>query len=67
MVWVGFECVISVLIVLQKRQCYSDLPKFMTFSDETEADIGPTGCACALAKNGEILYEGYLGFADAGT
>ncbi|WP_435924581.1 serine hydrolase domain-containing protein [Paenibacillus sp. DYY-L-2] len=35
--------------------------------DDLLADFpgnGPAGCACAVAKNGEILYEGYHGFAD---
>jgi len=25
---------------------------------------GPAGCACAVAKEGKILYEGYFGYAD---
>lgn len=25
---------------------------------------GPAGCGCAVAKNGETLYEGYFGYAD---
>lgn len=25
---------------------------------------GPAGCGCAVAKNGELLYEGYFGYAD---
>ncbi len=25
---------------------------------------GPSGCGCAVAKDGEILYENYFGFAD---
>ncbi|MBM7583400.1 CubicO group peptidase (beta-lactamase class C family) [Caldicoprobacter guelmensis] len=25
---------------------------------------GLPGCGCAVAKNGEVLYEGYFGYAD---
>ncbi len=25
---------------------------------------GPAGCGCAIAKNGETLYQGYFGYAD---
>lgn len=25
---------------------------------------GPAGCACAVAKDGKTLYEGYYGYAD---
>ena len=25
---------------------------------------GPAGCGCAVAQNGEKLYEGYFGYAD---
>lgn len=28
---------------------------------------GPAGCGCAVAQNGEILYEGYAGVADLAT
>ncbi|GHV69378.1 serine hydrolase [Spirochaetia bacterium] len=33
------------------------------------SENGPAGCACGLAKDGKILYEGYYGYADkeAGT
>lgn len=25
---------------------------------------GPAGCGCAIARKGEILYEGYFGYAN---
>ena len=25
---------------------------------------GPAGCGCAVAQNGEVLYENYFGYAD---
>lgn len=25
---------------------------------------GPAGCGCAVAQNGELMYEGYYGYAD---
>ena len=28
------------------------------------AKEGPAGCACAVAQRGEVLYEGYAGYAD---
>ncbi|GHT97248.1 serine hydrolase [Spirochaetia bacterium] len=28
------------------------------------SENGPAGCACALARDGKILYEGYYGYAD---
>lgn len=28
------------------------------------AENGPAGCACAVAKEGKILYQGYFGYAD---
>ena len=33
------------------------------------SEKGPAGCACAIARDGKILYEGYYGYADkdAGT
>ena len=33
-------------------------------SDLIQQPIGPAGCGCAVAKNGEILYENYFGYAD---
>ena len=43
-----------------------------TFSDlsallESFTRNGPPGCACAVAKDGKILYEGYFGLADIET
>ncbi|WP_182096092.1 serine hydrolase domain-containing protein, partial [Paenibacillus polymyxa] len=28
---------------------------------------GPAGCGCAIAQNGQVLYEGYHGYADVET
>jgi len=33
-----------------------------SFVDNKE--MGPAGCGCAIAQNGEIIYEGYYGYAD---
>ena len=30
-------------------------------------DRGPAGCACSVIKDGEIMYEGYFGYADLET
>ncbi len=42
---------------------FSDLDKFLSENLKT----GPTGCGCAVAKDGEILYENYFGVADLET
>lgn len=31
---------------------------------QTHVKHGPAGCGCAVAQNGEKLYEGYFGYAD---
>lgn len=39
---------------------YHDLSALL----EQFVKTGPAGCGCAVAKNGETLYEGYFGYAD---
>lgn len=39
---------------------FADLDKFLSENIKT----GPSGCGCAVAKDGEILYENYFGYAD---
>jgi CubicO group peptidase (beta-lactamase class C family) len=38
--------------------------KYMDHFLSNHIKAGPTGCGCAVAKDGEILYENYYGFAD---
>lgn len=39
---------------------WSDMDRFLS----KHISAGPTGCGCAVAKDGEILYENYFGLAD---
>lgn len=39
---------------------WSDMDDFLNKHIKT----GPSGCGCAVAKNGEIIFENYYGFAD---
>ena len=39
---------------------FTELDKFLSENLKT----GPSGCGCAVARDGEILYENYFGYAD---
>ena len=39
---------------------FSDLSQLLEFITHN----GPSGCACGVAKDGKIIYEGYAGLAD---
>lgn len=39
---------------------FSDLDKFL----QNNLATGPSGCGCAVAQDGEVLYENYFGYAD---
>ena len=39
---------------------FTDLSKLLEYITHN----GPAGCACGIAKDGKILYEGYFGLAD---
>lgn len=39
---------------------FKDLDRLL----ESFVKSGPAGCGCAIAKKGELLYEGYFGYAD---
>lgn len=43
-----------------------DMAKFEDLSALLQQAVanGPAGCGCAVAKDGEILYQGYFGYAD---
>lgn len=42
---------------------FNDLTRLL----ESFTKNGPSGCSCALAKDGKTIYEGYFGLSDIGT